>query len=224
MTLRDLVTYYRLRAQEYDRLYHRPDRQDDIRGLASLLRPAVAGRRVLELAAGTGYWTPIMAAGAESIVATDINAETLAIARAREYAVDSVDFRIADAYEPQAVSGDFDCVFAGYFLSHVPRDRVVPFLASVVDRVGAGGRVLLIDNLYVDDSNLPITRTDADGNTYQTRQLDSGERFEVLKNFYDGDELERLVRPYASAVRVELLTYYWFLAFDTPCPSSLDPL
>jgi SAM-dependent methyltransferase len=210
----DLVTYYKLRAQEYDRLYERPDRQEDIRGLAALLRAAVSGRRVLELAAGTGYWTPIMATVAESIVATDINAETLAIAQARDYPGGNVDFRIADAYRPEEIAGDFDCVVAGYFLSHVPRDRVVPFLEAAVDRVGPGGRVVLIDNLYVDDSNLPITRTDEGGNTYQTRRLDSGQTFEVLKNFFNGEELEQLAGPYATRIQVEQLTYYWLLTFD----------
>ena len=210
----DLVTYYKLRAQEYDRLYERPDRQADIGALGALLRPAVANRRVLELAAGTGYWTPIMAETAESVVATDINAETLAIAKARDYSSANVEFRIADAYAPASVSGDFDCLFAGYFLSHVPRERVVPFLQSAVGRIGPGGRVVLVDNLYVGDSNLPISRTDENGNTYQDRQLDSGRTFEVLKNFYDGGELERLVRPFAMTVEVELLTYYWLVRFD----------
>ena len=214
MVERDLVTYYRLRAQEYDKVYAKQERQDDIRAIATWLSAAVAGRRVLEMAAGTGYWTPIMAATAESVVATDINPETLAIAESRDYPKRNVEFRIADAYAPDAVSGDFDCVFAGYFLSHVPLDRAAPFMQSVVDRAGSGGRVLMVDNLYVDDSNLPITRTDAGGNTYQTRQLDNGERFEVLKNFYDAEALEQLARPYSAEVAVERLTYYWLLRMD----------
>ena len=214
MTERDLVTYYRLRAREYDQVYLRPERQDDIRAIGVWLSAAVVGRRVLEVAAGTGYWTPIMSATAESVVATDINPETLAIAKARDYPRDNVEFRIADAYVPDAVSGDFDCVFAGYFLSHVPRDKVAPFMRSVVDRAGSGGQVLMVDNLYVDDSNLPITRTDPDGNTYQTRQLDNGETFEVLKNFYDAEELKQLARPYSAVVAVELLTYYWLLRLN----------
>jgi demethylmenaquinone methyltransferase/2-methoxy-6-polyprenyl-1,4-benzoquinol methylase len=148
------------------------------------------------------------------VVATDINPEPLAGARARRYAEASPEFLIADAYEPQTVPGAFDCVVAGYFLSHVPRGRVAPFLKAVVDRVGAGGRVVLFDNLRVDDSNLPISRTDEDGNTFQQRQLDSGQSFEVLKNFYDGAGLEELVRPYASTIDVQELTYYWLLTFD----------
>lgn len=214
MTERDLVTYYKLRAQEYDRLYDRPERQDDISGLAAFLRPAVAGRRVLELATGTGYWTPIMAAVAESVIATDINPETLAIAEARDYAVGRAEFRIADAYAPDEVAGDVDCIVAGYFLSHVPRNRVAPFLQAVVDRVGSGGRVLLFDNLYVDDSNLPISRTDEDGNTFQKRTLDSGQTFEVLKNFYARGDLERLAHAHTTRVEVHLLTYYWFMQMD----------
>jgi SAM-dependent methyltransferase len=210
----DLVTYYKLRAPEYDQVYDRPDRQQDLRSLERLLPLAVAGRRVLELAAGTGYWTPLIAAVADSVVATDINPETLAIAKARDYKGGNVDFRIADAYAPHQVHGDFDCIVAGYFLSHVPRGRVAPFLKAVVDRVGAGGRIVLFDNLRVDDSNLPISRTDEEGNTFQQRQLGSGQSFEVLKNFYDGAGLERLVRPYASTIDVQPLTYYWLLTFD----------
>jgi len=211
---RDLVTYYRLRAQEYDRVYEKPERQDDIRAIAIRLSAAVTGRRVLELAAGTGYWTPIMAATARSVVATDINPETLAIAQARDYPTGTVEFRVADAYAPDAVDGDFDCVVGGYFLSHVPHDRVAAFMQSAVDRAGSGGRIVMVDNLYVDDSNLPISRTDPDGNTYQTRRLDSGDTFEVLKNFYDGNDLKRLVQPYAAQVEVHLLSYYWLLQMD----------
>lgn len=211
---RDLVTYYRLRAPEYDRLYARPERQQDIGALATSLGTAVVGRRVLELAAGTGYWTPIMAASAECVVATDINPETLAIAEGRDYPRGNVEFRIADAYAPEAVAGDFDCVFAGYFLSHVPRNRVSPFMQSIVNRVGGGGRLLLVDNLYVDDSNLPISRTDAEGDSFQTRQLDNGQSFEVLKNFYDAEELEQLARSYTVSFDVLLLNYYWLLQLD----------
>lgn len=210
----DLVTYYKLRAPEYDKVYDRPDRQDDIGALRRLLPPAVTGRRVLELAAGTGYWTPLIAASAASVVATDINPETLAIAEARDYADAAPEFRIADAYAPETVAGEFDCIVAGYFLSHVPRDRVVPFLESAVRRVGSGGRVILFDNRYVPAGNLAISGIDQDGNTYQTRRLDSGDRFEVLKNFYDRDDLERLVRPYATTIEIQSLTYYWFLCFQ----------
>jgi predicted methyltransferase len=52
--------YYAQRAAEYDAVYAKPERQHDLARLKELLPPLVAGRRVLELAAGTGYWTQVM--------------------------------------------------------------------------------------------------------------------------------------------------------------------
>jgi len=80
-----LADYYAQRAAEYDDVYRKPERQADLARLRELLPPLVAGRRVLEVAAGTGYWTRLLATTAAGITATDINAETLAIAAQREY-------------------------------------------------------------------------------------------------------------------------------------------
>lgn len=42
--------------------------------------------------------------------------------------------------------------------------------------------MILTDNQYVEGSSSPITCTTPDGDTYQTRQLDDGREFGVLKN------------------------------------------
>src|SRR4051812_5278231 len=81
----ELADYYRDRAAEYDAVYDKPERQQDLATLKELLPPLVAGKRVLEIAAGTGYWTQVLAGSAQSILATDLNDETLAIARSRSY-------------------------------------------------------------------------------------------------------------------------------------------
>ena len=57
----ELADYYRERAQEYDAVYDKPERQEDLARLRALLPPLVAGRSVLEVAAGTGYWTTALA-------------------------------------------------------------------------------------------------------------------------------------------------------------------
>src|ERR1700728_5395396 len=84
-TVTELAEYYRERAAEYDAVYAKPERQQDLARLHGLLPPLVAGQRVLEIAAGTGYWTRVLSGSAASITATDLNAETLELARAREY-------------------------------------------------------------------------------------------------------------------------------------------
>jgi len=62
-----LGDYYAERAYEYDEVYRKPERQADLARLKQLLPPLVADKRVLEIAAGTGYWTQVLAWAAASI-------------------------------------------------------------------------------------------------------------------------------------------------------------
>jgi ubiquinone/menaquinone biosynthesis C-methylase UbiE len=144
-----LRDYYRQRAAEYDEVYLKPERQADLARLRDLLPPLVAGRRVLEIAAGTGHWTEVLAPSAASITATDLNAETIAIAAQRDYGTAAVSLLRADAYQLAEVPGDFDVVFCGFWWSRIPRADIARFLAGLRARVAAGTRLVLLDNRYV---------------------------------------------------------------------------
>ena len=72
--------YYQRRAGEYDRVYAKPERQADLATLPAEVAGLLAGRRVLEVAAGTGWWTDVLAASAAGVVATDVNRSTLEVA------------------------------------------------------------------------------------------------------------------------------------------------
>ena len=89
--------YYRDRAPEYDKFYEVPERQHDLKRLKSWLVEHVRGRHILEIAAGTGYWTEAAAAVAKAITATDYNPEMLAIAATRNLG-SNVKLRTADAF------------------------------------------------------------------------------------------------------------------------------
>ena len=93
----DLVDYYRRRAREYERIYEKPERQADLATLRELVGHELAGHGVLEIACGTGYWTQVCAAQADSVLAVDLAEETLEIARAKEYPFGKVRFGKADA-------------------------------------------------------------------------------------------------------------------------------
>ncbi|MFF0344216.1 class I SAM-dependent methyltransferase [Kribbella sp. NPDC004875] len=203
----DLGDYYRKRAGEYDAVYEKPERQEDLARLRALLPPLVSGRSVLEVAAGTGYWTKALATTARSVVATDLNDETLAVARTRTYGPAEVRFQTADAYDLGAVEGRFDAIFAGFFWSHVLRADVRRFADGLLNRVEPGGVVILADNRYVEGSNYPITRTAATGDTYQNRQLADGRAFEVLKNFPTREQFTADVAP--REVEWTELAYFW---------------
>ena len=46
----NLKSYYAHRAHEYERIYHKPERQQDLANLELLLPQLLAGRNVLEIA------------------------------------------------------------------------------------------------------------------------------------------------------------------------------
>ncbi len=172
----------------------------------------VAGRRVLEVAAGTGYWTQVLSGTAVAITATDLNAETLAVAARRQYGSADVQLLVADAYQLGTVPGEFDLMFCGFWWSHVARADVPRFLAAVSGRMPAGSPLILLDNRYVPGSVHPVSRIGPDGDTFQQRELRDGSSHEVLKNFPSPAQLAADLAGTATELAVTELDHYWLAA------------
>ena len=200
--------YYAARAPEYDRVYSKPERQSDIYELQSWLPRQFEGRRVLDVACGTGFWTQFIAPVTCELVGVDAAASTLDIARAR-ISQSGVTFVVGDAYDLSDELGQFDAAFVGFWFSHVPRCRRREFLEGVARRLDQGANVVMLDNLYVEGSNHPVTEQDDDGNTYQVRSLDDGSRHVVLKNFPTEGELVDAVSGLADKTTYRASEYYW---------------
>jgi 2-polyprenyl-3-methyl-5-hydroxy-6-metoxy-1,4-benzoquinol methylase len=204
--------YYAQRASYYDAVYERPERQDDIRVVRDLLRSTFAGRTVLEVACGTGYWTPSIAETAASVTATDGTLEPLAVARSRA-GNEKVRFELADAYTLAGTLGVFQGAFAGLWLSHVPVADRARFLSSLHARLSQDARVILMDNNEVQLRDFPIVETDTDGNTYQLRTLRDGSVHRVLKNFPKPVDLHNMVDGVAASVKVQELQNFWLMEY-----------
>src|SRR6188768_4117056 len=112
-----LADYYAKRAAEYERIYAKPERQADLRALKDRLRRMFAGKSVLELACGTGYWTDVIAESAAQVTALDVNQEVLDIAASKKNAA-KVRFMIGSAYEIPDLGRRHDALFAGHWWSH----------------------------------------------------------------------------------------------------------
>lgn len=211
-----MLGYYAKRAAEYEEVYRKPERQADLAALKTHVRRRMAGADVLEMACGTGYWTEVMAPACRSILATDASDEVLAVARSKTYGGATVRFERADAYTLDGVSGSFTAGFAGFWWSHVPKDRLPAFLDAFHDHLASGARVCFLDNRYVEGSSTPIAFADAQGNTYQERRLRDGSTHVVLKNFPTAAELRAAVAGRASAVEVVEFAYYWCMSYRKP--------
>lgn len=207
--------YYAARAQEYDRIYARPERQADLRRMESWLPQALAGRSILELACGTGYWTRFYAPAARRVVALDSSPETLDIARGR--VPPNVRLLTGDAYRPPrsdtGFDGGFDGAFAGFWWSHIPLQRIPEFLERLHAALQPGARIVFIDNRFVSGSSTPLSDRTPEGDTYQHRRLDDGSVHRVLKNFPAAEFLLETVEPRAAVASYHQWSYFWALDY-----------
>ncbi|HEV7816494.1 MAG TPA: methyltransferase domain-containing protein [Janthinobacterium sp.] len=212
MITEQLAKYYAHSAQEYDRVYDKPERQDDLDELQEKVAELLRGHRVLEIACGTAYWTETIAATAASVLATDINPEMLELAKARGLDAGKVTFSLADAFDLPADIGTFTACFAGFWWSHVKREDQERFLGQLRSKLGKDVMLVMIDSSYVDGSSTVIARTDLEGNTYQIRNTADGTRYEVLKNFPSDSALRKKLGASVREIRILRLEYYWLLS------------
>ena len=213
MSSPELGRYYARRAASYERIYLKPERQAELRTLEAWLPGIFAGRQVLEIACGTGWWTPHGARDAASWLATDLSTETLALARGKALP-ECVRLAELDAWRLDALdTQEFDAAFAGFWWSHVPRARLAGWLATLHARLQRGARVVFIDNRFVAGSSTPIARTDAAGDTWQRRTLDDGSVHEVLKNFPRRDDALAAIGPRTRDIEWMTHPHYWVLGY-----------
>ncbi len=193
---RDMIEYYEARAPEYDDWYLRRGRYERgaIHDAAWNAELDAAGRwldglpwsgEVVELAAGTGWWSPLLASRGE-LSLYDTSAAALDRARDRLVAHGlRAHIHVRDAWaEPdRAVDG----LFMGFWLSHVPRERLAEFLALCRRWLKPGGRIAFIDSLPDPASGAVDHPTPADD--VAARRLDDGREFTIVKVFYSPTEL-----------------------------------
>ena len=209
-----MVDYYAQRAQEYERIYAKPERQADLRAMEAWVAQAFVGRKVLEVACGTGWWTPFGSQACSAWCATDLNAQTLEIARHKPLPAGKVRFALVDAYTWSGLEDtDFTGAFAGFWWSHVPLERLRGWLDSLHARLKPGARVVFLDNRYVEGSSTPIARRDGQGNTWQQRRLDDGSTHDVLKNFPTQDQALAALGPRAQQAQWVEFDHYWILSY-----------
>jgi SAM-dependent methyltransferase len=210
----EMQRYYAARALEYEAVYAKPERQADLRFLESWVPSIFSGRHVLEVACGTGYWTRLFEATAARITAIDAVKETIEIAKSR-LTGGNVQFLVADAFELPNELGTYDAAFAGLWLSHIPKSRLRAFFTSLHKRLTSGSSVLLLDNNKAQLKELPITEQDAQGNTYQTRVLQDGTTYHVLKNFPTQSELIQIIEGIGRKPQYRILENFWTFLYET---------
>jgi len=193
---REMIDYYAARAPEYDDWYlrrgrysHGPihdapwDAELDAAGRWLDTRPIVG--EIVELAAGTGWWSPLLASRGELSL---YDASDAPLARARERLVAHglrAHLHVRDAWaEPDR---QVDALFAGFWLSHVPTNRLPEFLALIRRWLKPGGVFAFIDSLDDPESGTIDRVAPIDG--VSVRRLADGRTFRVVKVYHAADTL-----------------------------------
>jgi demethylmenaquinone methyltransferase/2-methoxy-6-polyprenyl-1,4-benzoquinol methylase len=194
----ELRVYYAARAGEYDDWFLRKGRYSrgaiaDMAWAADLdqatlwLDAQPLRGEIVELAAGTGWWSPLLAQKATTLWLYDINEEPLEFARQRLVAHGlAAHIHTRDAWaEPDR---QVDGLFCGFWLSHVPRARLADFLALCRRWLKPGGRMAFIDSRR-DRESSAIDHPQPE-NDMSVRKLDDGQTFNIVKVYWQPEELE----------------------------------
>ena len=197
----EMLAYYEARAPEYDDWYLRRGRYErgPVHDAAWHAELDAAGRwldalpihgEIVELAAGTGWWSPLLASRGE-LSLYDAAAAPLDLARERLVAHRlRAHLHVRDAWaEPDR---QVDAVFTGFWLSHVPRDRLEAFLGVVRRWLKPGGILAFIDSRFDPQSSAADHPTPADD--ISVRRLNDGREFTIVKVYYEPATLENTLR------------------------------
>jgi ubiquinone/menaquinone biosynthesis C-methylase UbiE len=195
----EMQEYYRERAKIYNASmgYDRPETLTTLLPILQMLRNRLAGRSVLEIACGPGFWTQQIADAAQSILAMDYNETTLVETRKKNLGP-KVQFRRADAYALPRFEQSFQACFACDWWCHVPRSKRQEFLAGAHACLSPGALVIFCDQFP--KVNSPTVNMDLEGNNLQTRTLPDGRSFVVIKNFPTKIEMEKLLSPFTHQI------------------------
>jgi demethylmenaquinone methyltransferase/2-methoxy-6-polyprenyl-1,4-benzoquinol methylase len=222
--LQQQIEYYRARASEYDEWFYRQGRYyhgeeltqqwfDEVKIAAHALRGLGKFDRVLELAAGTGNWTGHLAEMATHVTAIDASEEMLEINYSKSKSA-HVHYQEHNLFEWEPTE-QYDLVFFGFWLSHVPPDGVADFLRKVYRATKPSGHIFLVDSLPHQTSTAADQSVSTNAAAHQKRQLNDGREFHIIKVYYEPETLFPLLTNAGFQAEVHTTGQYFVYAHGT---------
>jgi SAM-dependent methyltransferase len=201
--LSEQISYYRARAPEYEAGTLDLPGGEEIEDALDSFRPT---GDVLELACGPGQWTKRLLRHAQSVTAIDSSPEMLAMASRQVGHDDRVGFVQADLFRWRP-DRQFDLVFFGFWLSHVPLERFDAFWLMVAECLTPRGRVFFADDAY----RTPDELIEGDLSTTIQRRLEDGTGFRAVKVPHTASGLEWRLREMGWQIEVRQTSgpFYW---------------
>jgi ubiquinone/menaquinone biosynthesis C-methylase UbiE len=199
-------------AENYETQYEKqnPIKTGEQHLLATALSSMLKNKTVLEVAAGTGYWTWYLSQTAKKIMVTDIESKFLEYAKQKTYKC-PVSFQIEDAYKLTFPKNSFNAGVSNFWLSYVPLYDIPLFLEGF-HRVLKKNSTVFMSDTVLQSVQLPAPHQ---FNTISDTHFENSKP-ESIKHQFTKEELHQLFSRYDpkfSSNNIFYGDYYWYLYY-----------
>lgn len=201
--IEEMHRYYEARAPWHDQYMgyeSNKDMEELLSPIIEIVEEMIIGKRVLEIACGTGNWTEVLAKRALSMVAIDISPAALAIAQAKLSSYKNVAIMQGDAYDLGNISDSFELLFSADWWSHIPKGILPAFMSSALRKLLPESKAIFIDMSFREDFEQEPCHYDQDNNRISIRRLPDGSEFQVVKNFPSESDLRHILASYGKII------------------------
>ena len=202
--------YYDARASEYEEAYTLGTGTSSIRDpgvftteariLASIVAQHVEGR-VIDVACGTGFWLPAYAERCSHVTLFDQSDKMLdeCWQKVERLGLTGRSTLLqGDVFEQPFTPGSYDCALVGFLLSHLTEAQEAAFFAVLKSMLAPGGRFLILESAWSPERATVNMKTEE-----QERRLNDGTRFEILKRYFDRNDVAEWGRRYQVSLEIE---------------------
>ncbi len=198
-TVREMMSYYDERADEYDDVYRGRGHtsidpevyKNDVAQVAEMVS-GFGRKHLIDIACGAGFWLPYYARNCSHITFLDQSERMLAKCRDR---VEGLGFSAlstfaqGDFFELALETSQYDCALVGFFLSHLTSEQEEVFFGRLRQILKPNPPLMLIDSAW----NRKRQRC-REKEGIQERALNDGRRFKIYKRYFAKSDIERMFR------------------------------
>ena len=220
---RATIDYYNLRQVHGD-MPHKtprgptPDLPAEQARMVRESQEAMRGRKVLEVASGTGSATREIAETAVSVTGVEIATNMLDLA-AESDNPPNVSYLAGDAFDLGSIAPgkSFDGGFAAGFLHTCPASRYAEFLHGFHARLEEGAVVFMRSSRPTSpDAVSRLFRVEGHEDQFMTRQLSDGSEYIMVENDPTEEDLRQVFESLSRNLEIHIGSYWWWIRYKLP--------
>jgi ubiquinone/menaquinone biosynthesis C-methylase UbiE len=200
--------YYEERAPEYDEIYSgggpatmsEPDLYvRETKAVSDLIPKHIRGNHI-DIACGTGYWLPCYHHKCSNITLVDQSPAVLAECRKK---IDSlgiknkVNIMQANLFNHPLPKNSYDSAMVGFLISHFDEGEEQSFFDMLKSILKPNGYFIILDSSWTAERAEVRNK-----NGLQTRTLNDGREFTIIKHYFDHNDIVNLASRYDADIEV----------------------